>query len=251
MDPALRSAVDDAYRAFRRFGAPAFPLDVCLACCVSVEVEQQLRERPLQQLTTRQLHDYNDSAKQRIQNPREVGYFVPRMLELLAEGAEIHHSMEISLDRVGRCPADSWSGEQRAVLDRFAQAYFAAVLRDGARRWPDDPLSILLMFDIGGLAIAPLLARWQACEDPQAILRFVESTYWQFWPDENYTNGFASDRPVFRERLREWMLDPACRRVFADRLLSPEFQRLAASHESGTRTPFPLMVDAVFDHLTR
>ena len=251
MDLALRASVDDAYRVFEHYGEWRFPLDVCLRCCVTDEDEQQLREWPLARLTRRHLWSYNDSAKNAIQDPREVGHFVPRILELLAEGEEIHHSMEISLDRLGRCPAGSWNDEERAVLDRFALAYFAAVLRDGVRRWPDDPLSVLLMFDIGGLSIEPLLELWLGCEHQMAAVQYVRGTYWDFRDEEIYANPFADDRPAFRERLGQWLQDPDCRRQFAARLSTPGFRSLAeAEHDMG-QLPFGTVADIVLIHLTR
>ena len=248
---AMQDAVGDAYRAFRRYPAPAFPLDVCLSCCVPDDVEKALREWPLERLTAKQFWDYNTSAKSEIQNAREVGHFVPRMLELLAEGEEIHHSLEISLDRLGRCPDGSWNEAERAALDRFASAYFAAVLSGPlAFRWFDDPMSVLLMFHIGGLSIEPLLQAWLDCEHPSSTIQYVRATYWDFWSEQRYINAFADDQPAFSERLGQWLLDPECRRRFAARLMSAEFLEQASRQEATGCTPFGSMVDAVFDHLT-
>ena len=251
MDPALRAAVDDAYRVFGGYRVPAFPLDVCLACCVSPEDERELREWPLAQLTRSHLWTYNDSAKKAIQDPRDVGYFVPRLLELLAEGAEIHHSMEVSLDRLGRCPAGSWNGEERAALDRFALAYFDVVLRDGVDRWPDDALTVLAMFEIGGVAIDPLLEFWLQCDAPMAAIQYVWATYFGFWDDGRYDGAFTADRPAFTERLTRWLTDADCRRRFAARLSTPEFRALAQrQHDMGPH-PFTTAAEIVLIHLTR
>ena len=117
------------------------------------------------------------------------------MLALLADGEEVHHSLEIALDRLGRCPADSWNADERAALDRFALAYFDAVLYGPlAHRWFDDPLSVLLMLHIGGLSITPLLQRWEECEHPSSTVQYVRATYWDFWSDHRYRNAFADDK---------------------------------------------------------
>ena len=248
--------VAEAYRTFRRRPAPPFPLDVCLPCCVSEEVERQLRQWPLARLTPHHFYEYNTSAKSLLQSAREVGYLLPRWLELLAEGARIHHSIELSLDRLGRCPRGSWSEDEQALLDRFALAFFDCVLRGGPLgqapgRWQDDPLSVLLMFDIGGLAIEPLLARWLSCEDPVSTAQFVVATYWDFWDQGEYGNAFASDRPAFKETIREWLQDPDHRQRFVAKLLAPGFQALVEVHLPIGRTTFSAMVDGVFDHLAR
>ncbi len=252
----LQAAVADAYRAFARFSKPSHPLDVCLHCCVSEKFERELRELPLKRLTAHHLYEYNCSAKSEVQGPREVGYFVPRMLELLADGADIHHSIEISLDRLGRCPPGSWSEKEQAALSRFALAYFDVNLRgeplgvDG-RCLLDDPLSVLVMFDIGGLAIDPLLDLWLKCEHPFSTVQFVQATYWDFWEQRDYSNAFASDRPDFRQKIKAWLLDPEHRERFTRKLLSPDFLVLAEARAPTGHTSFSMMVDSVFEHLTR
>lgn len=252
----LRDVVAQAYRVFRHRTAPPFPLDVCLACCVSTDVEEQLRTWPLERITAQQLYEYNDSAKSETQLPREIGHLLPRMLDLLSQGQEIHHSLEISLDRVGRCPEGCWNDKEQAVLDRFALAYFDAVLHGslpvGERfRWPEDSLSTLLMFDIGGQSIEPLLAHWLHCDSPHVIVQYVSATYWDFWRQGEYTNAFASSRPAFRQQIANWLTSPDHRAHFIARLLDPAFQQLAQQQPDQGHTPFSAMVDGVSDALTR
>lgn len=250
----LRAAVAQAYDVFSGFPEPPFPLGVCMACCVSPDIERELREWTLQALTAHHFREYNCSAKPREQSVAELGHFLPRMLELIADGQEIHHSTELFLSRLGNCTPDSWRADERAVLDRFAVALFDVVLRrecltDGERHWPEDPLVTLLMFDIGGLDIAPLLSSWQRCEHLMATTWMVETIYWDFCPNEVYSNAFATDRPAFQRRLHEWLRDPGCRDAFAAKLVAPDFQRFAATYVADGRMPFTLMVDGVFDYL--
>lgn len=254
-DP-LRIAIDEAYLAFGTYRRPTWTLDACTACCMPPAMEAQLREMPLKQVTAEHFHEYNSSAKSREQDPREVGYFLPRMLELLAEGEEIHHSLEIALDRAGLCPPDSWTDEQQAALSRFAIAYFDLVLRGGrmegaARDLPDDPLSVLLMFDIGRVEIGPLMAHWLACESPESTVRYVRTTYWDFWRDGDYTHAFAKDRDDFRQQLRAWLTAPGHRRRFTEKLLSPDFLSLAERLSRTVDSSFPMMVEGVFEQLTQ
>jgi len=215
-----------------------------------------MREWPLARLTARHFYDYNTSAKSPVQPVPEIRYLLPRMLELLAEGADVHHSLELSLDRLGRCPEGSWTEAEQGVLDRFALAYFDAVLRggplgQGVRQWLDDPLSVLLMFDIGGLDIAPLLDLWLRCDDAVSTIQFVDATYWNFWAQRKYSNAFASDRPRFLQQISAWLIEPAHRRRFADKLLSADFLRAAQLQPPVGRTPFSVMTDGVFDELTQ
>ncbi|RQP26032.1 hypothetical protein DZC73_02990 [Albitalea terrae] len=240
----------EVYETFRRHAAPSFPLDVCLMCCVSEEVERALREWPLEQITARHLYEYNGSAKGIVQPVQEVKHLLPRMLDLLSEGEEIHHSIELSLIRLGLCPEGSWNDAERRVLDRFALAYFALILH-GERRWHEEPLSVLLMFHIGGFAVQPLLDLWLQSEDPVSTVQFVTGTYWDFWEDRKYRNAFASDRHAFQAQLQAWMLDPVHRQRFASKMLTPAFQALADVQPPIGHMPFLMMAEGVFDQLTQ
>ena len=247
----LRSVVADAYRVFRHYKPPALSLDACLGCCMSPELEREMRQLPLSKLTRQHFYEYNTAAKSEVQPADELVYLLPRMLELMAERAEIHHSIELSLDRLGRCPAGTFEEAEQRVLSRFALSYFEQSITARDRMWLDEPISLLLMFDIGGLDIAPLLDSWMRREDPEPTMHFVDATYWNFWEKQDYDNAFAADRPAFRSQIRSWMLDPAHRRRFADKLMKPDFQRLAERQEARGHIPFNMMVDAVFDHLTQ
>jgi hypothetical protein len=249
-------AVADAYRAFARYREPVRPLDICGACCVSEEIDRQLCEWPLKRLKAQHFNEYNGSAKSEVQDAREVGYFLPRMLELLAEGDQIHHSLELSLDRLGRCPQGSWTPEQQSTLSRYALAYFDAILiggplSGGVSRWLDDPLSVLLMFDIGALETEPLLEHWLKCEHPFSTVQFVQTTYWDFWRHREYSNAFATSRPDFRQKVRAWLLHPEHRRKFALKMLSSDFLVLAEALPPTGHTTFDTMIEGVFEQLTQ
>lgn len=233
---------------------PPLPLDIC-SCCVPDDIGRQLAQWPLKRLTALHFYEYNTSAKDEAQDPREIGYFLPRMLELLTSGKEVHHSTELALDRLGRCPRDSWTPAQHAVLAQFALACFDLLLREGTlsaetRTPAEDPLSVLLMFDIGGVDVGPLLALWLDCDHPLATAQFVQTTYWDFWTGQTYSNPFASERPAFREQIHEWLLAPSHRERFAAKLLHVDFLTFAASCPPVGCTTFSTMVDGVFEQLT-
>jgi hypothetical protein len=248
--PSLFAAVADAYQAFDGEPAPVAPLAVCTFCCMRPELELQMREKPLRHLNREHFYGYNDSAKPQDQPAEEMRYLLPRMLELLAQGQDLHHSLELTLDRVGRCAAGSFNARQRAALSGFALAYFDAALTSRFSALGEDPLSMLLMIHIGGIDTQPLLDDWLVRNDPMSTVAYVDATYWNFWEVRDYTNPFAFDRPAFRHQLAEWILAPAHRARFIDKLLRPDFQQLAAAQPASGRMPFSTMVDAVFDQLT-
>jgi hypothetical protein len=224
LPPALREAVDAAYAAFQHHRAPTQMLDVCIACCMDEAMEREMRRLPLRQVTTRHFYEYNGSAKSSEQPADELLYFLPRMLELLAQGKELHHSTELYLDRLGKCPADALSPKERAAVDAFALAFFREGLGSAGREAsPFDganAFDILLMFHKGGVSIAPLLAHWLEDDRESAVLHYANASYWDFWSGREIENAFADDHPEYREAMKAWLLDPGNRARFAQKILA-------------------------------
>ncbi|HEY4083476.1 MAG TPA: hypothetical protein VGM81_22530 [Burkholderiaceae bacterium] len=253
---SLQAVIVDAYTVFGRHRAPAHPLDACTACCLSEELEQEMRQLPLNKLSGRHFYEYNTAAKSDTQPADEVLYLLPRMLELIAEGVDVHHSIELALQRVGSCPSGSFGQKELDVLDRFALAYFqealcAECVMAGRCKWHEEPMSILLMFHMAGLSIEPLLDGWLRTSHPAATVQWVEATYWRFWEKQEYENPFADDYPVFKRQIKHWLLNPEHRQRFIEKLMAPEFQQLAELQRPTGHTTFSTMVDAVFDQLTQ
>ena len=244
----MQTVITDAYKAFGRYRAPSVQLDAC-PCCMCPDLEEQMRKLPLRKLTRQHFYEYNTAAKGEVQPAWEILYFLPRLLELIAQGEDVHHSSELYLDRVGRCPPDTFSESERAVLDRFAIHCFASRLASRNQPLLEDALTVLLMFDIGGVRLEPLLDYWLKCREPQSTVHYVDAGYWHFWEKREVTNAFADNRPEFRQQIRQWMLAPAHRAIFADKLMRPEFLSLAEDQPASGRMPFKFLVEAVFDNL--
>ncbi|WP_343292045.1 hypothetical protein AAHN93_07485 [Vandammella animalimorsus] len=231
MSSALAAAIEHAYRVFGACPPPAGPLDVCMPCCVEPEMEEQLRHLPLRQLTPKHLYEYNNSAKNDVQSIAEVGYFLPRLLELIAQGKEVHHSTELYLDRLGRCPADSLSSEQWQAVQAVAQALFADCLArypwERGGPWNGYTLfDVLLMLHIGGLDIQPLLDLWLRTDTPQATLHYANAAWFDYWLDGCVSNAFTKDRSDYITCVDGWMRHEAHRLIFMQRLLALETTRI-------------------------
>ncbi|WOI44324.1 hypothetical protein [Acidovorax sp. BLS4] len=256
LPPALREAVDAVYAAFQRHGAPTQKLDVCTACCMDEAMEREMRRLPLRRITTRHFYEYNSSAKGSEQPAEELLYFLPRMLELMALGEELHHSTELYLDRLGNCPANALSPQERAAVDAYALAFFHEGLGHAGREPSPfngaNAFDILLMFHKGGVDVQPLLAHWLNDERQSAVLRYAEASYWDFWGKNEIQNAFAEDQPQFREAMKAWMLDPGNRQRFAQKILALDTSAMAqpAHCTCGNCTGPRQIVEAVFDRVS-
>jgi hypothetical protein len=256
----LEAAIQVAYETFGAYQAPQGPLDVCTDCCMDADLEREMRHLPLRQLTEKHFYQYNDSAKSEVQPADEIKYYLPRMLELLAQGAQLHHSTEIYLDRVGRCEAGAYSSDEKAALLGFARAFFT----QGLAQWAPDQeslfqferaFSILLMWDYAGVPIQPMLNDWLADDREAATLNFVDSYYWEYWMDGSaISNAFAE--PPFQAAMQNWLSNRDIKAAWSQKVLKlieerpPSDWRPACSTCGSTHHPLAERINTVFDALT-
>ncbi|MEO8388392.1 hypothetical protein [Polaromonas sp.] len=257
LSPGVKQAVDRLYAVFSGYRAPSYCLDVCLACCMDEALEKEMRRLPLRQISAKHFYEYNGSAKDAPQPPDELKYLLPRMLELLANGAEVHHSTELYLDRLGNCEAGAFSAEEYAAIDAFALAYFADCLsrhpwQSGEGYGGDAAFEFLLMFAIGGIDLKPLLDYWLKDESTAATLYYVSAGFYEFWKDQRIRNAFAEDRPEFQEVMQTWLTDESHRQTFARRILKLEMNNLDQTPTCyyGSRITPQDMAETVFDLIT-
>jgi hypothetical protein len=179
------------------------------------------------------------------------------MLELVASGAEVHHSTALYLDRLGNCEAGAFSEKEYEAIEAFALAYFSDCLSrhpwqsgDGYDR--DAAFEFLLMFFIGGIDLQPLLDYWLKNELTAATLHYVNAGFYEFWQAQSIENPFAEDRPVFQEKMKAWLTDENNRRTFAHRILKLEMNNLDQTPTCyyGSRITPQDMAETVLDLIT-
>ena len=253
----LEAATQAVYQTFAKYQAPHGLLDVCTGCCMDAELEREMRCLPLRQLTREHFYQYNDSAKSQVQPADEIKYYLPRMLELLAQGARLHHSTEIYLDRLGRCLADAYSSDEKAAVLGYARAFFA----EGLAQWEPDSeglfqgehaFSILLMWDYAGVSIQPLLGDWLADDREAATLNFVDSYYWEYWTNGGAISNAFAEAP-FHAAMQAWLNDPQVKAAWAHKLLKltedgpPADWRPACAKCGQIHYPLTERIAAVFD----
>ena len=255
----LEAAIEACYAAFRHCEAPHAPLDACTHCCMDPALEVQMRRLPLREITTQHFYGYNDAAKSAVQPTEELRYLIPRLLELVARGEEVHHSVELYLDRLGRREPGAFSSAEWASIQTLCEKLFAQRLTFYPWARPDQALmssqfDLLLMFDIGGVDIAPMLAHWLATDTPESTLNYVASSFWNCWyyGSADVSNAFAGDRPDYRARVWAWLDDAGHRAVWAQRILQLELDSVPgfAQWQCGCRFTARELVEQTFDALT-
>jgi hypothetical protein len=256
----LEAAIEACYDTLRHCTLPAATLDVCLHCCMAPELEAEMHQLPLRQIGRAHIYAYNDTAKSEVQPTPELRYLIPRLLELVAGGEEVHHSTELYLDRLGRRQAGAFSATEWQAIECVCQGIFAHRLslfpwQRNELRCGDQTFDLLLMFDIGGVDIQPMLQAWLATDTPQATLNFVESGYWDYWfeHDGDVGNPFASDRPAYRAQIRTWLESADTRATLAQRILALDLDALPgfSRWDCGCRLTARELVQNTFDALAQ
>jgi hypothetical protein len=255
--PPVKQAVERLYAVFSGYRAPALCLNVCLGCCMDEAREREMRQLPLRQISAAHFYEYNSSASDVPQPADEIRYLLPRMLELLADGAELHHSSEIYLRRLGDCEPGAFSAKEREAIAAFALACFAECLRQhpwqsGRGHGGDEAFELLLMFEIGGIDLQPLLDYWLKDDSTAATLHYVSAGFYDFWQTQRIENAFAGDRPLFQGVMKVWLTEDGHRRRFADRILKLDMNRLDQTPTCyyGDRITPQDMTETVFDLIT-
>ncbi len=249
----MQTLIERIYQVFSCYQQPRHLLDVCIACCVDPEIEAEMRHLPLRKIPASHFYQYNGSATSATQDYQELGYFLPRMLELLAEHEEIHHSLECALFRLADCPDNCWSEMEFALLQNFAEAYFAQQLSQviTAETFHSQvrAFDIALMFYNAKLPLSPLLQSWQTNQDPNSSLHFASALYWDYLPIKDYDNPFASECGDFKAELKQWLQDVKTRHCFTEKIIALT-DYLSKHDEEINGVKLSLICETEFDYLS-
>ncbi|MBE9591603.1 hypothetical protein IM753_11625 [Moraxella sp. K127] len=222
----FQKIIDEFYQVFN-YPAPTEHLNVC-SCggCIDDEIELQMRTLPLHELTKEHFYQYNTSAKDEVENPNELKYFLPRMVELFVQGKELHHSTELYFQRVGNCSKESFTPKEWVLWDKFANLYLDNLLK----QYPyecfdflsDNIFAILLMFNLTHIDIEPFLMRWRNADTSQAIAHYIHASWMDYWFDDDGFGedvGFFGYSDDFIPLLEHWLNHPEHKSYFAQQIL--------------------------------
>jgi hypothetical protein len=221
MRPSLRDLVEDAYDIFGGYRVRR-SLSVCHCnSCMSEENERLLLETPLREIPADLLAEYTASAHNWDDGPvaREMRYFLPRYLELIAEDDPPDTcGLDICLRRLGYSGwRAKWPERECALIDRFFDELMLQSLeRTDLVEWP---VGWRLAFDISDVLtlvvtahgdLPRVLATWDGAPDPFAalhmaalrekVIRESHRTY--------FHSPYLEDRPQAADRIGAFLARP-------------------------------------------
>lgn len=215
----LQKIVEQTYKIFENYRIKG-SLGVCKVCCVTDEQEKLLISTPLRKLSLELLTVYNDSAKTEFQNAEELKYFLPRMLELVAQLQFPSHSCEICLQRIGMVRKEEWKKEELELIQTFAEDFFEYCLSiTYLSRNSESIDSILIMFDKAKIDIQHLLAIWLKQNNYESSLWYSDiilNGIKEKAGKKSLINGFADK--LCSEIVVNFLFDDKVRKHFATKI---------------------------------
>ncbi|WP_338548617.1 hypothetical protein [Roseovarius phycicola] len=123
-DHPLFEVIEQAYTVFR-YPRPT-DTGVCQGCCMYPEIEKDFFNPPIRELPLHYLNDWFFAACDPPLSKSLWGYFLPRILEVLACGEDVAFvGLEVSLSRFPTGDKTQWSKAEWAALDNFQRQYLA------------------------------------------------------------------------------------------------------------------------------
>lgn len=182
MAPVFQEVIDAAYELFALYTVGA-TLEVCKVCCVSDAEEQELLRTPLRTVSGEVLNaGYFYSAYSYSEREHwEMKHFLPRLLELVAQFDFPMHSTEITLARLELHRPAAWPAPERALLQNFAEAFFAECLSQYPLPDGSSLTEILIMFGLGHFDLTQLLAAWAAAHSRSSALHTKDFLLHEIW----------------------------------------------------------------------
>ncbi|MBN8633006.1 MAG: hypothetical protein J0L76_19400 [Rhodobacterales bacterium] len=204
---ALNVAIDEAWLAFDL--PPPATTGVCRNCCMDPEIEADFLNRPARELPDAYVRDWYTAAYDETIRHGHVAWFLPRVMEMLADGKEVASvGNEVAFKRLPYAAfPERWPERQVAAVNRFALAFLDAKLGDEPALGWGDLDRLLCMFGEGGIDITPLLRRLDALSDDE-LADLLHRVWFYRHRGSIPFNAFWSHLPA-KTQAWEWYISPA------------------------------------------
>lgn len=116
---AMQALIEQIYLTFRRYPVPQ-QFVVCCEYCLSQQEQKALRNTSLREIPYSLINAWNSSPGPDPQNSDEVRYFLPRLLEFVAQGYFDNIHEVFTLRRINLASKENWRADERAILQQFA-----------------------------------------------------------------------------------------------------------------------------------
>ncbi len=206
MSDEMRKIIEACYQHFSKFHVPS-TLNLCdCPCCISSDMVKYLLHEPLRSISAIGIWEYINAVSFSSDDSIEMPYLLPRILELIAEDAEIASGIETQLDKLKQIDPNVLDTKAHQILNDFALQYWTDCLNKIIQTELDGAGfdRILIMFAGGGLSVTPLLSYLVTITDFWVV---SDCAYFIFGDRESgkLRSAFASDYPELDLEINEWI----------------------------------------------
>lgn len=212
MHAGLRDAVEMAYAVFDR-PAPS-NLGVCTDCCMDPENERLILSGPVRGAPLEAMRDWSMAAFSGEAPARApIRYLFPRLLELFADGADVHPIDDgLTFRRMAESGyPDGWTEREIAAVDRaFSELVLLPMSEDPrvAQRVPLDEM--IKTAALANVPLGPLFGRIEAAPSPGRADALMACTRGLGICRGGFVDAFWADAPEPRyDEAVRWFTDPA------------------------------------------
>lgn len=245
MEKSHAALITELYHCFAGYRT-TYPLTLCqCSSCMPPDEQRAFLAIPLRELPASYLHAYLASVPGDNEPAylNESKHFLPRICELLLQGAELSNLTETTLGKLNLHNRACWPAHERALLERYARTLITHLYTDnpfphGLR---DHSANYLLMFHWAGLDLTRELADiWTAHAHTPAALRdfmdLLEDIDWQSgdirWEKALYLPEHCPRPDSFVAHMRTWFALPDTRSAFRNSLEQALLQGMESEEET-------------------
>jgi hypothetical protein len=219
---ALDAAIEALYPAFAGHRLRPWT-EPCLECCATREEEAALHAVPVRELTKATLQPYAANAMTTWGDERELRYFIPRLLEIVATEDFGWPDPEVLVRALRDASWTAWPERERSSVAAFLTAWWRFTLAS-----PDAVHDVDVVLCAIGRAVpdmAPYLDAWDADDRRVATDHLVAllNDHWE--PDRKRLANAFWDCPDREDQVVRWLTSAAVAERIADAATDPQDHR--------------------------
>ena len=211
--PTISAAINGLYETFGRYPRPE-RIECCPCGCTKPDATDPLLVTSLRGLRFLELADYSFSAMTTQGSVDDFRYFLPRLLQGIAE-EPYSYSSETIFHKLSYAKWATWPAGEQASLKRYLNALWQCSLGS----FPiEEHLpaffeieTVLSSIAQTGEPLSPYLTVWAETTTKAAdehLIQFVTMYGTAFTNGETFNDGFWRDAPSQALELRRWLLQP-------------------------------------------
>lgn len=217
-EAAVREAIESLYSTFAPY-ALGVHVDGC-PCCVTDEMESQIRSTPLRELHPNELQDFGRKAMTTWGEVEDFKHFLPRLFEIQTFSLRSLVDSEVLFGKLDYGDWQKWPDEEQASINRFLNAFWEYTLTVDGKDW--NIKERLCAIACTGADLTPLLRYWESNLSQKALMHLADLIYsnaHRLTEEARLGNAFWEEHDKQLKQVITWLFAPATAEAFESAIL--------------------------------